>query len=129
MQPQRTRTRHPSRHRKHRPPFAAQPLEPRTLLATFTVTTDADAGPGSLRQAILDANAAAGADDIHFALPGEGVHAIRPPFGQAQQSIEERGIALRVCKLWLRPAGRDRPLPRVRRADRRRCFRGQPARA
>lgn len=36
---------------------------------TFTVTNLADAGPGSLRQAVLDANASAGADDVAFA-PG-----------------------------------------------------------
>ncbi len=41
-------------------------LEPRELLSTFTVTTIQDAGAGSLRQAILDANAAAGADVIEF---------------------------------------------------------------
>lgn len=34
--------------------------------ASFTVTNLADAGPGSLRQAIDDANGAAGADDIVF---------------------------------------------------------------
>ena len=34
--------------------------------ATFTVTNTNDAGAGSLRQAILDANAAAGADNIVF---------------------------------------------------------------
>lgn len=34
--------------------------------ATFTVTSLADGGPGSLRQAVLDANAAAGADEIVF---------------------------------------------------------------
>jgi predicted outer membrane repeat protein len=34
--------------------------------ATFTVTNTANSGPGSLRQAILDANAAAGADTIVF---------------------------------------------------------------
>ena len=39
-------------------------LEPRTLLATFLVTTSADDGPGSLRQAILDANATPGRDFI-----------------------------------------------------------------
>src|SRR5918996_2203954 len=32
--------------------------------ATFDVTNTADSGTGSLRQAILDANAAGGADDI-----------------------------------------------------------------
>lgn len=35
---------------------------------TFTVTTTADSGAGSLRQAILDANAAAGLDTIAFAI-------------------------------------------------------------
>lgn len=34
--------------------------------ATFTVTSLSDAGAGSLRQAIIDANAGAGADDIVF---------------------------------------------------------------
>lgn len=39
----------------------------------FTVTNDGDAGPGSLRQAILDANAAgAGPHTINFAIPGPG---------------------------------------------------------
>ena len=37
------------------------------LLANFSVTNTNDSGPGSLRQAILDANAAAGADTITFA--------------------------------------------------------------
>jgi hypothetical protein len=34
--------------------------------ATFTVTNTMDSGNGSLRQAILDANAAAGLDTINF---------------------------------------------------------------
>jgi hypothetical protein len=38
--------------------------------ATFTVTNTNDSGPGSLRQAILDANANPGADTIAFAIPG-----------------------------------------------------------
>jgi len=46
--------------------------------ATFTVTSTSDAGPGSLRQAILDANAAPGADTIAFNIPGPGVHTISP---------------------------------------------------
>ena len=45
---------------------------------TFTVTTTADSGPGSLRQAILDANASPGNDLITFAIPGAGVHTISP---------------------------------------------------
>ena len=36
------------------------------ILATFNVTTTSDSGVGSLRQSILDANAAAGADTIAF---------------------------------------------------------------
>ncbi len=38
--------------------------------ATFTVSITADAGAGSLRQAILDANATAGADTIIFSTAG-----------------------------------------------------------
>jgi len=37
-----------------------------TAAATFTVTNTNDSGPGSLRQALIDANGAAGADDIAF---------------------------------------------------------------
>jgi hypothetical protein len=39
---------------------------------TYTVTNTNDSGPGSLRQAIMDANANAGADDIVFNIPGGG---------------------------------------------------------
>jgi titin len=46
--------------------------------ATFTVTNISDFGPGSLRQAILDANAAPGADRIVFNIPGVGIHTISP---------------------------------------------------
>ena len=46
--------------------------------ATFTVTTTADSGAGSLRQAILDANATAGVDTIAFNIPGTGVQTIAP---------------------------------------------------
>jgi hypothetical protein len=62
------------RHRPRRPARpdllpTAQALEPRLLLATFTVTnTGVDAG--SLRQAITDANANPGADVIRFNIPG-----------------------------------------------------------
>ena len=44
--------------------------------ATFTVNTTADSGAGSLRQAILDANTAAGADSIQFSIAGAGVRTI-----------------------------------------------------
>jgi hypothetical protein len=50
-----------------------------TLAAmTFSVTNTNDSGAGSLRQAILDANANAGADTISFNVPGTGVHTIAP---------------------------------------------------
>jgi hypothetical protein len=47
-------------------------LEDRTLPSTFTVHNLLDSGPGSLRQAILDANAHPGADLIHFTDPARG---------------------------------------------------------
>src|SRR5262245_22071429 len=43
---------------------------------TFTVTNISDAGAGSLRQVILDANANAGTDTIAFVIPGSGVHTV-----------------------------------------------------
>ena len=46
--------------------------------ATFTVTNTNDSGPGSLRQAILDANSNMGLDTIAFNIPGAGVHTITP---------------------------------------------------
>ncbi len=64
--------------RKARPAYQTrlrfEPLEDRRLLAIFMVTNTNDGAvaqagdlPGSLRQAIFDANAAAGADTIQFA--------------------------------------------------------------
>ena len=46
-------------------------LETRALLATFNVTNVNDSGTGSLRQAILQANAASGADTILVSAPGD----------------------------------------------------------
>ena len=75
----------------HSPPAARRPrlnlveLEDRRTPATFVVTTTQDNGdntaptPGSLREAILKANAAAGTDTITFAIPGAGVQTISPP--------------------------------------------------
>ncbi|MGE5278700.1 MAG: S-layer homology domain-containing protein [Acidobacteriota bacterium] len=51
--------------------FAVLCLTAGTVLATtYTVTTAADSGAGSLRQAILDANTNLGADTIAFNIPG-----------------------------------------------------------
>lgn len=46
--------------------------------ATFTVRNTNDAGPSSLRQAMLDANTSSGLDTIAFDIDGPGVHTIRP---------------------------------------------------
>jgi hypothetical protein len=54
-------------------------LEDRRLPAAFTVTTVADGGPGSLRQAILDSNANPGqTNTVNFNVAGTGVHTIAP---------------------------------------------------
>lgn len=55
--------------------FAAAALVSAT---TYTVTSTADTGPGSLRQAILDADASPGPDTIAFNIIGSGVHTIVP---------------------------------------------------
>jgi hypothetical protein len=52
---------------------------PLAWAAAFTVTTINDSGPGSFRQAILDANASlGGTETISFNIPGPGVHTITP---------------------------------------------------
>ena len=48
----------------------------RALLNTFVVTNTNNSGAGSLRQAILDANALGGTDTISFNISGTGVHTI-----------------------------------------------------
>src|SRR5438105_4341300 len=54
-----------------------EPLESRDAPAVFTVTSAADAGAGSLRQAILDANARPGADTVRFQI-ASGPQTISP---------------------------------------------------
>ncbi|WP_439620393.1 hypothetical protein [Gemmata sp.] len=61
--------------------LAAECLEPRETPATFTVTTTADSGAGSLRDAITRANASPGADTIAFAIPVSD-----PGFADANQN-------------------------------------------
>jgi hypothetical protein len=53
-------------------------LENRQLPSAFTVTNTEDAGPGSLRQAILDANNSPGSNTIAFQIDGVGVQTIQP---------------------------------------------------
>jgi hypothetical protein len=61
------------------PTVGAEMLEARWMLATFTVTNALDAGPGSLRQAIIDANAnAPGTIDVISFNIGAGMRTITP---------------------------------------------------
>ncbi|MCL5279171.1 MAG: cadherin domain-containing protein [Planctomycetes bacterium] len=60
------------------PSFVCENLEPRLLLSVYAVTSIDDAGAGSLRQALLDANANAGLDTITFNIAGGGLHTIAP---------------------------------------------------
>ena len=73
---------HRARPDRHIPLSHLERLEDRRLLAAFTVVNTADSGAGSLRQAILDANAApnpaSGVDQILFDIPGSGVQTIQP---------------------------------------------------
>lgn len=57
-------------------PPARSPLVSTPLATTFIVVNTNNTGAGSLRQAILDANANAGTDTIHFNIPGQGVKTI-----------------------------------------------------
>jgi hypothetical protein len=65
---------HPTRLRKRAlaAPLSVERLEDRTVPSTFMVGNLADSGPGSLRQAIFDANDNPGADLIRFASPVGG---------------------------------------------------------
>lgn len=51
---------------------------PAAAQCSLTVTTTDDAGDGSLRHALTEANVAADADVICFDIPGDGPHTIRP---------------------------------------------------
>jgi hypothetical protein len=52
--------------------------KPALASTTFTVINTNDSGAGSLRQAIVDANATTGADTIEFNIPGTVVKTIAP---------------------------------------------------
>lgn len=58
-------------------------------MRTFVVTHTGDAGSGSLRQAILDANSSPGPDAIVFNIPATGVPTIRPqsPLPEITESV------------------------------------------
>ena len=52
--------------------------EAEVLVGPFVVANTSDSGSGSFRQAILDANANVGFDEIVFDIPGPGPHTISP---------------------------------------------------
>jgi parallel beta-helix repeat protein len=58
--------------------LAVELLEDRLVPSTLTVTTVADSGIGSFRQAIHNANVAGTAAMIRFNIPGPGLHTITP---------------------------------------------------
>ena len=60
--------------------FVFGSFAPRLAAVTYTVTVTNDAGAGSLRQAITDANASGGADTIDFNI-ASGVTIRFSPFG------------------------------------------------
>src|SRR5262249_1581047 len=63
----------PARPHSPSPRLRLEPLEDRSVPAALLVTDPGDSGPGTLRQAITDANTATGADAITFdpALTGQ----------------------------------------------------------
>ncbi len=67
----------PRSHSRHTRRLYLEALERRELPATYTVVNTNDAGGGSLRQAILDANTNSGLDFVFFSI-GSGVQTITP---------------------------------------------------
>lgn len=61
----------------------------------FTVSNLSDSGPGSLRQAIIDANTTVGPDQILFSIPGPGPHLIQPasPLPAINEALVIDGIS------------------------------------
>ena len=77
---QRRATKKTSRHPSWRPRL--ERLEDKLAPAVFMVTNTNDGGAGSLDEAIFLAentpNAGGVPDEVHFNIPGAGVHTIRP---------------------------------------------------
>ena len=104
-------------------------MEDRTLLSTFLVSNTGDSGPGSLRQAILDSNAATGATNtIDFDIPGPGVQTIAPALAPARD--HQPGPDRRLLPAGLQRHAADRaerqPGRRRRRPDDHRLGRHRP---
>ncbi len=99
----------------------AQPVDAQLAISdgVFIVDTTADSGPGSLRQAILDSNAATGGSNtIEFEIPGNGVHTIEPlsSLPAITQSVLINGASQRgygstpLVAISASPAGNDSTL-------------------
>ncbi|WP_165232189.1 Calx-beta domain-containing protein [Aquisphaera insulae] len=82
----------PSGGRRRRPFVEA--LEERRLLATFLVTNTNDSGAGSLRQAILNANADSTADNVWFRIPASTAPLLDVPVSGFDPSTREWTIQL-----------------------------------
>ena len=71
----RKRSSHRKTRRRRHLQLRLEPLEPRRMLASmFIVDNTSDSGAGSLRQAILDANASLDPTEIHFQIPASDVN-------------------------------------------------------
>ncbi len=87
----------PKRGRAHHHRFLAslERMESRLLLTTFTVTTTADGGPGSLRAAITASNIPhAGVDTIDFAIPASTAANLDIPVAGFDPTTQTWTIAL-----------------------------------
>ena len=98
------------------------------------VTTTADSGPGSLRQAILDSNSVTGGTNtIDFAIPGQGVQTIAPasPLPTITNAVLDRRlvparIRRRAADRAQLPVGRRLRYPADRQPERDRPRPGEP---
>jgi hypothetical protein len=81
----------PSSRSTRRPPLQLELLEERDVPAIFTVNNVSNTGLGSLRQAILDANAAPGNDVITFASGVSGTISLATELPHLSSNVELRG--------------------------------------
>jgi hypothetical protein len=79
----------------------------------FTVTNTNDSGAGSFRQAVRDANASPGADEIVFNLPGDGMKTITITSGQIEIADQLTISGLGRDRLTLTKSSSNRRLMRI----------------
>lgn len=80
--------------------------------ATYTVSNTGDSGLGSLRQALLSANANPGADAVVFNIPGSGIHTIAPltPLPELTNTVSIDGYSQPGANPNSLPGGNDAKL-------------------